>query len=97
MTFEISFIFKNKMFSVFVRKLDDLNIIAFRLGRSFLRRLNAKHSSLTMKRQGTISMNRALNCTRNMATDHLDKFKLKTCIIIYKFGNLDWISFEILS
>ena len=27
---------------------------------------------LTKKRQGTVSMNRALNCTREMAVSHLD-------------------------
>ena len=31
------------------------------------------HPSITMKRQGNTSMNRALNCSREMAEKHLDE------------------------
>ena len=44
-----------------------------RLGRRFWLRFNAKHSSLSLKRQGHVSINRALNCTRAMACNHLGK------------------------
>ncbi|XP_047135496.1 uncharacterized protein LOC124812660 [Hydra vulgaris] len=43
-----------------------------KLSRSFWLRFNAKHSSLTIKRQGSVSINRALNCSREMACNHLD-------------------------
>ena len=43
-----------------------------KLSRSFWLRFNAKHKSLTIKRQGKVSINRALNCTRQMACEHLD-------------------------
>ena len=46
--------------------------VYFRLSRSFWLRFDAKHSSLTIKRQGNVSINRALNCTREMACEHLD-------------------------
>ncbi|XP_065672342.1 uncharacterized protein LOC136090155 [Hydra vulgaris] len=35
-------------------------------------RFKAKNPSLTLKRQGNVSINRALNCTREMACLHLD-------------------------
>ena len=44
-----------------------------KLSRSFWRRFEAKHPSLTSKRQGHVSVNRALSCTREMACDHLDE------------------------
>ena len=44
-----------------------------KLSRSFWSRFMAKHPSLTQKRQGTVSMNRALNCTRAMAENHLNE------------------------
>ena len=43
-----------------------------KLSRSFWKRWDAKHDDLRMKRQGTVSMNRVLNCTRDMACSHLD-------------------------
>ena len=43
-----------------------------KLSRSFWRRFDAKHPSLTTKRQGHVSVNRALSCTREMACEHLD-------------------------
>ena len=43
-----------------------------KLSRSFWRRFHAKHSTLTVKRQGHVSVNRALNCTRKMACNHLN-------------------------
>ena len=45
---------------------------AKKLSRSFWKRLDAKHDHLRMKRQGTVSMNRTLNCIRDMACSHLD-------------------------
>ena len=50
----------------------------FRLSRSFWRRFNSTHRDLTMKRQGQVSMNRALNCTKEMACSHLGK-----CYMLY--------------
>lgn len=44
-----------------------------KLGRSFWERWDAKHPSLVKKRQGTISTKRALNCTEEMAENHLDE------------------------
>ena len=43
-----------------------------RLSKTFCQRFHLDHPSLTMKRQGNVSMNRALNCTREMAESHLD-------------------------
>jgi hypothetical protein len=43
-----------------------------KLSRSFWKRWDAKHDDLRMKRQGTVTMNRAMNCTRDMASSHLD-------------------------
>ena len=42
-----------------------------KLSRSFWKRWDAKNNDLRMKRQGTVSMNRAMNCTRDMASSHL--------------------------
>ncbi|XP_065659961.1 uncharacterized protein LOC136083927 [Hydra vulgaris] len=42
-----------------------------KLGKSFWMRFKAKNPSLTLKRQGDVSINRALNCTREMACFHL--------------------------
>ena len=42
------------------------------LGRAFWERWDAKHPSLVKKRQGTISIKRAMSCTREMACEHLD-------------------------
>ena len=46
-------------------------IVSFRLSRSFWLRFKAKHSSLTIKRQGKVSVNCAMNCTVEMACDHI--------------------------
>nr|XP_047137316.1 uncharacterized protein LOC124813827 [Hydra vulgaris] len=43
-----------------------------KLSRSFWLCFNAKHSSLTLKRQGRVSINRALNCSKEMASNHLE-------------------------
>ena len=43
-----------------------------KLSKSFWRRWDAKYRDVTLKRQGTISANRALNCTLEMAQTHLD-------------------------
>ena len=43
-----------------------------KLSRSFWKRWDAKHDDLRMKRQGTVTMNRAMNCTRDMTSSHLD-------------------------
>ena len=45
---------------------------AKKLSRSFWKRWDAKHDDFRMKRQGTLSMNRVLNCTRDMVCSHLD-------------------------
>ena len=52
-----------------------------KLSRSFWNRWNSKHKSLTQKRQGNISINRALNCTKKMACDHLNDLaeELQVC------------------
>ena len=43
------------------------------MSKSFWTRWDAKYIRvLTKKRQGTVSMNRALNCTKEMAVSHLD-------------------------
>ena len=59
------------------KKLTPNDLIAVEtenLSLSFWTRFLAKYPSLTQKRQGTVSMNRALNCTREMAEEHLDEF-----------------------
>ena len=43
-----------------------------KLSRSFWKRWDAKHDDSRMKRQDTVSMNKALNCTRDMTCSHLD-------------------------
>ncbi|XP_047131057.1 uncharacterized protein LOC136071655 [Hydra vulgaris] len=43
-----------------------------KLGKSFWMRFKAKNPSLTLKRQGNVSINRALNFTKEMACSHLD-------------------------
>ena len=43
-----------------------------KLGRAFWDRFDAKHPSLVKKRQGTISVKRAISCTHEMAANHLD-------------------------
>ena len=43
-----------------------------KLSRSFWRRWNAKHSDIALKRQGNVSIKRALNCTKEMAIEHID-------------------------
>ena len=53
-----------------------------KLGKSFWTRFDAKYSKcIPKKRQGNVSINRALNCTRNMAESHLDELakELITC------------------
>lgn len=44
-----------------------------RLSKSFWKRWDAKHSSITRKRPGNVNLNRALNCTQAMAEEHLDQ------------------------
>ena len=44
-----------------------------RIGRGFWRRWRTDHPDLVKKRQGNVSMNRALNCSREMAIKHLDE------------------------
>ena len=44
-----------------------------KLGPRFWLRFHSKHTSLSVKRQGQVSINRALNCTRKMVCDHLDE------------------------
>ena len=45
-----------------------------KLSKSFWKRWDAKYAKvLTKKRQGTVSMNRALNCTKEMAISHIDE------------------------
>ncbi|XP_047131042.1 uncharacterized protein LOC124810350 isoform X2 [Hydra vulgaris] len=48
-----------------------------KLSRSFWTRFHAKHSSLTIKRQGQVLINRALNCTREMACNHLNDLAME--------------------
>ena len=40
---------------------------------AFFRRFDAKHPELTKKRQGMVSIDRALNCSQEMARNHIDK------------------------
>ena len=47
-----------------------------KLGRSFWLRFNARHPELRLKRQGQVSLRRALNCTRDMACEHIGKFNI---------------------
>ncbi|XP_065655958.1 uncharacterized protein LOC136081783 [Hydra vulgaris] len=42
------------------------------LSKSFWRLWDAKHVNVSLKRQGIITMNRAMNCTCEMACSHLD-------------------------
>ena len=51
---------------------DESTLKSRKLSRSFWKRWDAKHHDLRMKRQGTVSMNRAMNCTCDMASSHLD-------------------------
>ena len=48
-----------------------------KLSRAFWRRFEAKHPSISRKRQGTVSINRALNCSREMAVNHIDNLALE--------------------
>ena len=43
-----------------------------KISRAFWRRFDSKHADITKKRQGIVSMNRALNCSREMAISHID-------------------------
>ena len=43
------------------------------MSKSFWKRGDAKHSSLTREHQGNVNMNRALNCTRQMAEKYLNE------------------------
>ena len=43
------------------------------LGRRYWTRFNAAHSDLSIKRKGNVSINRALNCTREMAEKHINE------------------------
>ena len=43
------------------------------LGRRFWTRFQASHPDLSIKRKGNVSVNRALNCTREMAVKHIDE------------------------
>ena len=45
-----------------------------KLSKSFWKRWDAKHQKyITKKRQVTVSINRALNCTKEMACNHLNE------------------------
>ena len=44
-----------------------------RVGRGFWRRFHASYPDIVRKRQGTVSVNRALYCTRDMAANYLDE------------------------
>ena len=44
-----------------------------RLGRRFWTRFLAAHPDVSVKRKGNVSVNRALNCTREMAVKHIDE------------------------
>ena len=43
-----------------------------KLSRSFWKRWDTKYDNLRLKRQGIVSLNRAMNCTCDMASSHLD-------------------------
>ena len=57
-----------------------------KLSKSFWKRWDSKYQKcITKKRQGTVSINRALNCTKEMACNHLNKLAeelIKTNIFI---------------
>lgn len=57
-----------------------------KLSKSFWRRWDSKYQKqITKKRQGTVSINRALNCTREMACNHLNELAeelIKTDIFV---------------
>ena len=44
-----------------------------KLSKSFWKRWDTKHQSSGRKHQGNVAMNRAMNCTREMAVKHLDE------------------------
>ena len=44
-----------------------------RVGRGFWRRFHASYPDIVRKYQGTVSINRALNCTRHMTVNYLDE------------------------
>ena len=44
------------------------------LAQSFWQRFEAENPDISLKRQGTVSINRALNCTREMAEVHLGNY-----------------------
>jgi len=48
-------------------------LITKKLGKSFWKRFDTKHTTLSRKRQSSVSIRRALNCTRDMAIVHLDE------------------------
>ena len=52
-------------------KLSQNELIYSRLGCSFWLCWDAENQDLALKRQGNVVMNRALNCTREMAENHL--------------------------
>lgn len=45
----------------------------FSLTKSFWKIWDAKHTSMTRKHQGNVNMNRTLNCTWQMAENHLNE------------------------
>ncbi|XP_065675916.1 uncharacterized protein LOC136092125 [Hydra vulgaris] len=61
-----------------------------KLGKSFWRRWHAEHDDIVIKRQGRVKMNRALNCTREMATAHLDALadELIACRIMKNYKKI---------
>ena len=48
-----------------------------KVSRSFFRRFEAKHTELMKKRQGMVSMSRALNYLREMAKNHINELATK--------------------
>ena len=71
-----------------------LNKFFLRLSQLFWLRFNAKHSSLIIKHQGKVSINRALNCTHKMASDYFGSLQCFTFLsgarkVIIIFGMTD--------
>ena len=64
-----------------------------RAGRGFWRRFHVANPCLVRKRQGTVSVNRALNCTRTMAEIHLDDLA-SDLIDAGIFGNAEQVAPE---
>ena len=63
-----------------------------KLSKSFWRRWDAKYQkNITKKRQGAVSTNRALNCTKEMACNHLNELveELIECNIFIDANQLE--------